>query len=376
MQKSLNCHLQGVPGDIYMPKKKLLTTFSQAINQAMILEAKYDSSVMFFAQGLTDPTAVFGTLKDLTKNIPMQRLIEMPTSENGSLGIAIGAAMAGMKPIVSFHRVEFALLALEQIINNAAKTSFLSEGKLNVPLVIRLIVGRGWGQGPNHSQSLETIFSHIPGLKVIAPTFPKDAKGMVVSAIRDKNPVIIIEHRWCHYLEDNVRENNYLSPLVGPKIIKKGQHFTVVCVSYMTIEALIASNYLEKIGVFIEIIDIRVLRPLKIDKIYDSISKTKHLMTIDLGWKSFGVGAEILALIFCKGNINLKKPPVRLGMADKPTPSSRGLVKDHYPNSEKIIIEIGKTLNIDKLKIHKILKLLRKNLSPIDVPNNIFKGPF
>ena len=336
MQKSLNSHLQGVPGDIYMPKKKLLTTFSQAINQAMILEAKHDSSVMFFAQGLTDPTAVFGTLKDLTKNIPMQRLIEMPTSENGSLGIAIGAAMAGMKPIVSFHRVEFALLALEQIINNAAKTSFLSEGKLNVPLVIRLIVGRGWGQGPNHSQSLETIFSHIPGLKVIAPTFPKDAKGMVVSAIRDKNPVIIIEHRWCHYLEDNVRENNYLSPLVGPKIIKKGQHFTVVCVSYMTIEALIASNYLEKIGVFIEIIDIRVLRPLKIDKIYDSINKTKHLMTIDLGWKSFGIGAEILALIFCKGNINLKKPPVRLGMADKPTPSSRGLVKDHYPDKKEL----------------------------------------
>ena len=376
MQKNQNFHPQKTHGGIYMPNRKNLVTFSEAINQAMILEAKRDRDVIFFAQGLTDPTAVFGTLKDLTKNISENRLIEMPTSENGSLGIAIGAAISGIKPIVSFHRVEFALLALEQIINNAAKTSFLSEGKLKVPLVIRLIVGRGWGQGPNHSQSLETIFSQIPGLKVIAPTFPKDAKGMFVSAIRDNNPVIIIEHRWCHYLKDNVKASNYLNPLIGSKVVKRGQHFTVVCVSYMVIEALIAANYLSKIGIFIEVIDLRVLRPLKIDKIFNSIKKTKYLMTVDLGWTSFGVGAEILASIFCKENINLKKPPIRLGMADKPTPSSRGLVKDHYPNSEKIIIEIGKTLNINKSKINKVLNLLKENLSPIDVPNNIFKGPF
>ncbi len=359
-----------------MPKKKILTTFAEAINQAMITEAKLDPTIIFIAQGLTDPTGVFGTLKNLEKNIPKNRLIEMPTSENGALGIAIGAAISGMKPIVSFHRMEFALLALEQIINNAAKTSFLSEGKLKVPLVIRLIIGRGWGQGANHSQSLETIFSHIPGLKVIAPTFPGDAKGMFLSAIRDNNPVIVIEHRWCHYLKDNIIPSNYSEPLIGAKIVKKGNHFTVLCVSYMVIEALIAAKYLEEIGIFIEIIDLRVLRPLKLDKVFKSINKTKHLMTVDLGWTLFGVGSEILAQVFCRDAIHLKKPPIRIGMADKPTPSSRGSIKSHYPSSEKIIIEIGKSLNIDLLKIKKVLKLLKKNSSPIDVPNNSFKGPF
>ena len=360
-----------------MPNSKShLMTYAEAINQAMILEAKRDKSLIFFAQGLTDPTSVFGTLSNINKFVDQDRLIEMPVSENGSVGVAIGSAISGMKPIVSFHRMEFALLALEQIINNAAKTSFLSVGKEKVPIVIRLIIGRGWGQGPNHSQSLEVFFAHVPGLKVIAPTFPTDAKGMLINAIRDKNPVIMIEHRWCHYLKDNVPTKSYLEPLIGSKVVKKGKHFTIVCISYMVIEALIAASYLEKINVSLEVIDLRVLRPLKIDKIIKSLAKTRHLMTIDLGWKSFGIGAEILATIYTKGNINLKKPPIRLGMAEKPTPSSRGLVKEHYPNSEKIILAIGKALKIESIKIKKIIKLLNKNLSPVDVPNNIFKGPF
>jgi len=357
-------------------KKGLLITYSEAIRQTMFDEAKNDKSIIFFAQGLTDPTGVFGTLKDIDKFVEKDRLIEMPVSENGSVGIAIGSAISGMKPIITFHRVEFALLAMEQIINNAAKTSFISGGKENVPIVIRLIVGRGWGQGPNHSQSLEVFFAHIPGLKVIAPTFPKDAKGMMLSAIRDKNPVIILEHRWCHYLQDKIKSNNYLAPLDGPKIIKKGTDFTIVCVSYMAVEALIASSFLEKININLEIIDLRVLRPLKVTKILHSINKTKFLMTVDLGWKSFGICSEILATIFSSKKINLKHPPIRLGMAEKPTPSSRGLVEGHYPNNVDIIREVGKALKVDKIKLDKIIKLAKQNLSPVDVPNNIFKGPF
>jgi acetoin:2,6-dichlorophenolindophenol oxidoreductase subunit beta len=356
--------------------ESLLVTYSDAIKQTMIEEAQNDKSIIFFAQGLTDPTGVFGTFKDIEKFVEKDRLIEIPVSENGSVGIAIGSAISGMKPIVTFHRVEFALLAMEQIINNAAKTSFLSAGKENVPIVIRLIIGRGWGQGPNHSQSLEVFFAHIPGLKVIAPTFPKDAKGMMLSAIRDKNPVIILEHRWCHYLQDKIKYNNYLTPLDGPKIIKKGKDFTIVCVSYMSIEALIASSFLEKINISLEIIDLRVLRPLKIDKILKSVNKTKLLMTVDLGYKSFGICSEILATLFCSQKVSLKHTPIRLGMAEKPTPSSRGLIEGHYPNSIDIIREVGKVLQVDKLKLDNIIKSAKLTLPPIDVPNNIFKGPF
>ena len=192
----------------------------------------------------------------------------MTLAENALTGVAIGAAMMGKRPVLSFHRVEFALLAMEQIANNAAKSHYISRGKHTVPLVLRLIVGRGWGQGPEHSQSLEAMFAMIPGLKVIMPTFPADAKGLIIAAIEDNNPVIIIEHRWCHYIQGDVPTGYYTSDLEAPKEIIKGEDITIIASSFMTIEAIEAAESLNELGYTASVFDLRVLRPLKLDTIY------------------------------------------------------------------------------------------------------------
>ena len=368
-------------GNIFMLKpteKSQTISTSQAIRDGLLEVAKSDPSVVFFAQGVEDPTAVFGTLKDIGKSIDPTRMVEMPIAENGMIGIAIGAAVSGQRPIVSLHRVEFALLAMEQIINNAAKISFLSGGVECVPILLRMIVGRGWGQGPNHSQSLESVFGHIPGLKVIMPTYPADAKGMMISAVKDNNPVISIENRWCHYVEGKVQDGYYLSPLDGPKVIRAGKDYTIVSSSYMTLEAMMAAEILDKIQIKIEVIDLRVVRPLRMEVIEKSVKKTGSLMTVDLGWTTYGVGAEIVSRVATSNLRDLKNPPIRLGVADKPTPSSRGLIPGHYPDAVTIVQDICLSLKVDsslRLKAMNIATDQRKK-NPIDTPHPSFKGPF
>ena len=170
--------------------ERILST-AQAINEALQVMGARDKNVLLFAEGVDDPSAVYGTTKGMVPIYGRHRVIEMPVAENGLCGVAIGAAMRGKRPVISFHRVEFALLAMEQIINNAAKMHYASNGQHKSPLVIRLIIGRGWGQGPQHSQSLESMFACIPGLRVIMPVFPQDTKGMLIAAIEDDNPVVI-----------------------------------------------------------------------------------------------------------------------------------------------------------------------------------------
>src|ERR1700722_14260768 len=173
-------------------------TLSQAILQATDQLMQIDSSVYVMGLGVPDPKGIFGTTTGLEKKYGSDRVLDMPTSENGMTGIAIGSALLGLRPIMTHQRVDFFLLALDQLINNAAKWHYMFGGQMNVPLVIRLIIGRGWGQGPQHSQSLQSIFSHIPGLKVVMPSNPYDAKGLLLSAIDDENPVVYLEHRWLH----------------------------------------------------------------------------------------------------------------------------------------------------------------------------------
>ena len=355
-----------------------IITTSEAIRDGLLISALADEKVLFFAEGVTDPAAVFGTLSNLSQHINKKRLIEMPIAENGLIGIAIGCAVSGHRPVINLHRVEFALLAMEQIINNAAKIAFMSGGLESVPLVIRMIVGRGWGQGPNHSQSLESIFAHIPGLKVIMPTFPSDAKGMIISAIQDNNPVIVIENRWCHYLKGEVKKGYYQRSIDGPKVIREGTDYTIVASSYMAIEAIMAAKVLEMINIRVEIIDLRVLRPLNTECILASVKKTGRLMTLDLGWVSYGIGAEIIASVITQDDIVFKSRPIRLGVADKPTPSSRGLVSGHYTNSVDIVKNICDSLglanDISKKAIDTAVNSVENN--PIDIPNANFKGPF
>jgi len=360
-----------------MTIERLITT-GDAICEGLIEIAKKDESVIFFAEGVDDPSSVYGTIKNLKDHISSDRIIEMPIAESGLTGIAIGAAMMGKRPVLSFHRVEFALLAMEQIINNAAKSHYISRGQHNVPIVIRLIIGRGWGQGPEHSQSLETLFASIPGLKVIMPTYPKDAKGMIISAVQDNNPVIVIEHRWCHYVQGEVPIGFHTESLDGPRQLMGGSDLTIVANSYMTLEAMRAAEQLKKIGVNVALFDLRVIRPLVLDEIYDSVKKTGRLLTVDTGVKKFGIGAEIVSEVISNCFNQLKSAPIRIGMPDHPTPSSRGFLPGLYPDAVRIVKEVGEMLDLPRDKIQLVCEKLvaDRNGLLIDVPDPFFKGPF
>ena len=361
-----------------MTEQARMLNLGAAIKEGLTEVAVRDPSVLLMAEGIADPSAVYGTTADIGKHIDAKRIIEMPVSENALCGVAVGAALMGKRPVISFHRVEFALLAMEQIINNAAKAHYISNGRHKVPLVIRMIVGRGWGQGPEHSQSMEAVFSHFPGLKVVMPTYPRDGKGLMIAAVEDNNPVLMIEHRWCHFAMGHVPQGYYTEAIDGPRAVHQGKDITVVATSYMTLEAVRAAEALEKLGYSAMVFDLRVLRPLMLDRIFESVQQTGRLLTADTGFRKFGIGAEVVAEVVGKCFSALKTAPLRMGLPDHPTPSSRGLVPGYYPDSTAMLRNMGRMLGIAEAKIKGAVAELiaqRKGL-PIDVPDPFFKGPF
>ena len=306
-----------------MSTPRILTS-AQAINEALAIAGERDKNVLLMGQGIDDKGAFYGTTAGL-RPIYGDRLVETPVSENAMVGVAIGLALSGKRPVIQFHRVEFALLAMEQIINNAAKMHYISNGQHKCPLVIRMIVGRGWGQGPCHSQSLEAMFAYIPGLKVLMPTFPADYKGMLLAAIEDDNPVVIIEHRWTHYVKGEVPEGYYKSNIERPKKLKSGDTHTVVTTSYSVL------NYLNHPQCdTADIFDLRVIRPLQLDEIIESVRKTKNLLVADTGYKTLGIGAEIIAQCAEAGVGEFYVR--RVGIPDHPIPSSCGYLPGIYPD--------------------------------------------
>lgn len=364
--------------DVATKEQTRTLSLGDAIREGLTEAAVRDPSVLLMAEGVADPSSVYGTTAGISKRIGAERIIEMPVSENGLCGVAIGAALMGKRPVISFHRVEFALLAMEQIFNNAAKAHYISNGRHKVPLLIRLVIGRGWGQGPEHSQSFEAVFSHVPGLKVVMPTYPRDGKGLIAAAIADNNPVIMIEHRWCHYVQGHVPEGYYVEPLDGPRAVHHGKDVTIVATSYMTLEAVRAAEALEKLGHSATVFDLRVLRPLMLERIFESVRQTGRLVTVDTGFIKFGIGAEVVSEVVTNCFSDLRSAPVRLGLPDHPTPSSRGMIPGFYPDSMSILRALGDMLDIAKPRIEDgVAELIaqRKGL-PVDVPDPFFKGPF
>lgn len=354
-----------------------LITGAEALREAMDQCMAADDRVFLMGEGAADPKGIFGTTAGLVEKYGTDRVVEMPVAENGLTGIAIGAALMGRRPVMVHQRVDFTLLALEQIFNNAAKIHYVTEGRHKVPLVIRMIIGRGWGQGPEHSQSLESVFAHFPGLKVVLPSTAQDAKGMLVAAIRDDNPVVMLEHRWTHYATGDVPEELYATPLAGPAHVREGKDVTIVATSYMTYEAREAADAMAKAGVTADVFDMRVLRPLDLSLVIASVRRTGRLIVGDVGWKLFGAGAEIIAQVTEQAFSDMKAAPVRLGLPEHPTPSSRALVPDFYPYSGDIVARTA-----DITGAHDRLAPVRAALAearvsrPIDVPNPDFKGPF
>lgn len=361
-----------------MPNDGRIVTYADAIREATVSCLERDPSVYLMGEGITDPKAIFGTTAGLLETFGPTRIIEMPVAENGLTGIAIGSAIMGQRPVMVHQRVDFVLLALEQIINNAAKMYYGSNGVHKVPMLIRLMIGRGWGQGPQHAQSLETLFALIPGLKVIMPTTAYDAKGMTVAAIEDDNPVISIEHRWLHNTVSEVPEGHYDVPLGVSKRVREGADVTIVATSYMVLEALLVADVLSGVDIEVDLIDLRSLRPLDMDPILDSVGRTGRLLTVDTGAQFLGIGAEIVAETVGHRFDALKTAPQRLGVADHPAPSSRALVSAYYPMPIDLLRACLDLCAADDAVRNKAEAELatRTRDRLVDAPDKSFTGPF
>ncbi|MBF0192943.1 MAG: alpha-ketoacid dehydrogenase subunit beta [Magnetococcales bacterium] len=350
--------------------------FGEALQEAQYQAMESDKSIMVIGEGVADPKSIFRTTEGLVEKFGPDRVTEMPLAENGMTGVCIGLATSGFRPILVHQRIDFALLSLDQLINNAAKLHYVFNGQVTVPLVVRMLIGRGWGQGPQHAQSLQSLFAHIPGLKVVMPTTPYDAKGMLLSAIKDNNPVMFIEHRWLYNLKGDVPKEQYLVPLDKASIVKKGSHITVATFSHMTIEAIAAAQVLAEHGVEVEIIDMRSVRPLDMDPVLASVEKTGLLMVLDTGWASCGVSGEIMARTVENAFQYLKKPPMRITLPDHPAPTSKHLADDYYPDAETIVKAIVSLVDDEqKLPTQEMCKRVRRT-SLRDIPNPAYVGPF
>lgn len=352
-------------------KEKRKIRYFEAIREATDQSMEKDESVIIIGEGVPDPKGIFGTTLGLQQKYGDKRVSDMPLSENAVTGACIGAALTGLRPILVHQRLDFVLLSLDQVINNAAKWHYMFGGKLKVPLVIRMVIGMGWGQGAQHSQCLQALFCHIPGLKVVMPSTAYDAKGLLISSIKDNNPVIFIEHRWLHNTIDYVPEEPYAVPLGKAKIAREGTDITIVSASYMTINAIKAADILKKAGISVEVIDVRTLKPLDSDTVLVSVKKTGHLLVADSGYNFCGFAAEIIAQASEKIFSHLKCPPQRITLPDLPTPSTPGLTKYYYPRHIEIIENILKMLKKENIKVP-----MSEEPTHLDVPDSSFTGPF
>lgn len=319
-------------------------TVPEAIRETLDKALGMDKEVFVMGQGVDDPSGMFGMTLDLQKKYGSSRVFDTPLSENALTGIAIGSALTGTRPIYFHNRPDFLLLAMDQIVNHAAKYSYMFGGKIKIPMVIVAVIGRGWGSAAQHSQSLHGLFMHVPGLRLVMPSTAYDAKGLLAASIADGNPVIFIEHRWLFKHKSHVPEKLYAIPLGKGLVRRKGKDVTIVGISYMVIEALRAAEELEKDGYDAEVIDPRTLRPLDEEIILESVKKTGRLVIADTDWKTCGAASEIASMVAQKGFKYLKSPVKIVAWPDVPIPASYVLEEAFYPGKDDIIKSVKELL--------------------------------
>ena len=346
-------------------------TFAEAVREATVQTMEKDDSVLALGLGVTDPKGVFGTTLGLKERFGEERAFDIPVSENAVTGICIGLAISGFRPILSHQRADFMLMSMDQIINNSAKWNYMFGGQASVPFVIRMIVGRGWGQGPQHSQNFQSMFAQVPGLKVVSPTTPYQAKGLMVAAIEDPDPVIFVEHRWLHGQVGNVPENYYSLPIGKAHVMHEGKDLTIVTSLDMAVEALKIAERLKSHNIDIEVVDLCSVKPLDEETILASVCKTGQLLVIDSSGKDFGVASQVTALVAEKGYGYLKGAIRRMGLPDIPSPSTPALSKDYYPRAKNICLIVE-----DMLSIKIDMSVFEDEKLPHDVPDPFFNGPF
>ena len=316
-------------------KKFRALSFADAINEAQIQAMQLDKNVFILGQGVEKGAMVFNTNKNIEKKFGKKRIFDTPNSEQAETSFAAGAANAGLRPILIHQRVDFMVFSLEQIVNWISLWSFKSSGKCNMPLVIRAIIGRGWGQGPQHSKTLHTFFSYLPGLKVVMPSSPSEAKGQLLSSIMSNDPVIFLEYRSLYNSVEHVPIEPYFLDLNSPRKRLSGNDVTIVSMGASTLTVLKAAKHLEsKVG--IDLFDLRELSKFNMSKIYNSVNKTKKILIVEDGWKNFGIGSEIISKISEKG-IKLNKPAMRINWPNSHVPMSPVLEKKFYFDHNLII---------------------------------------
>ena len=343
-------------------------TYREAINEALVQEMERDRDIFVYGIDVADHKRIFGSTNKLLEKFGADRCFSTPLSEDAMTGFGLGAAINGLRPVHVHMRVDFMLLAMNQLANMISSLRYSTCGNLKAPMVIRAVIGKGWGQSFQHGKTMHSVFAHIPGIKVVLPSTPREAKGCLISAIREDNPVIVIEHRLLYDVNGEVPVNPEPFPLGKGSVLKKGDALTVIAVSIMAVEAVKAAEILSrKHGIDVEVIDPVSVYPLDEDLICSSVKKTRRCIIVDNDWIYCGFSAEIAALINEKCFGMLQSPVKRLGFAAVPCPCTRPLEDCYYPNAVDIIRAAEEKLGLDK-----------SDLSGEEFYSyeNKFKGPF
>lgn len=319
-----------------MSLKTRKLSYSLAINEALHQTMAADSSVFLIGQGVKSPWYVGNTALGLLDKFGPSRVIDTPVSENAMTGAAVGASIAGMRAVVVHPRIDFMLYAFDPIINEAANWYYMNGGRASVPVVIWGIINRKGEQAAQHSQALQVMFAHVPGLKVVVPSTPYDAKGLMAASIRDENPVLFVDDRCLYGLEGDVPEDLYEVPIGKGIIRRKGADVTIAASSYLVHEALRSADKLAQEGISAEVIDLRSLKPLDEALLCDSVARTGRIVIADGGWRSYGVAAELSALVHEKVFSSMKAPAVRVTLPDTPAPASSALEQAYYIDEKDI----------------------------------------
>jgi acetoin:2,6-dichlorophenolindophenol oxidoreductase subunit beta len=340
-------------------------TYAQALSEGLVQSMERDPAIFVTGIAVDYPSGIFGTTTAAAKRFGKNRVFESPAMENALTGVAIGAAAMGKRPVVVHPRNDFMFLAFDQLINVAAKWKYMFAGRAGtVPIFVRAVIGKGWGQGATHSQSLQASLAHFPGLTVLMPTMPEDAKGLTIAALQHDGPVIMLEHRSLYGIKGEVTERFEPAPLGKARILRQGKHVTLVGASFMAYEALHAADELARQGIDAEVIDLRSIRPLDEETILQSLAKTGHLVVADTSWELCGVVSAVAASATEKGFRHLKAPVKRIALANCPAPVSLKLEEAFYPKASTIAKAAMSTLGYDPASVGAIDR------------EDTFKGPY
>jgi pyruvate/2-oxoglutarate/acetoin dehydrogenase E1 component len=322
-------------------------TYIEAIRLAFDHALADDEKVMLFGLGVGDVGGVFGTTLGLQEKYGVDRVFDIPLSENSVTGMALGLSMQGFRPIMVHQRSDFSFTSAEQIINQIAKTAYMSNDKYQIPMVIRMIVGRGWGQGPTHAQAPHALYSHIPGLEVVAPSSPSDGYQLMLASIKSDKPTIFVEHRWLHQTTEEFTAVESNVKIGQGKVVRSGNSATLISLSFGVLECIKIADVFAKFNIMLDVINLRSVKPWDQELVMQSISRTHKVAIWDIGHKEFGISSEISHIINQKAFGNLLAPVLRFGLPSEPTPSSPFLAIKHYENLDEAILKLNRVFRFD-----------------------------